>query len=777
MTARYSRILAVAAALLVSVVFALGMATVLNYSKFATTLSGLLQNNVALATQPIEQSVRLSLALGLSISSMDATPALLERQVRLDSSIVAIYLSDPSGGVLYSSSPAPLATLPSAWLDAAKNAPVGKTWAVEGGAGIAGLGRVLRNSFDLPVAIVAVSYSTAGNDAVKRGLLPELISVALQVGGFTVLAGLLCLVAIGLRYRRGERLERRATWIIVLFTFAALLAVSIKSIEPFERMLLPKLEESAQQTGRMYGELILRAMSFGIRLNELVGVETVLHQELAQNPSLASISVVDPLGKSLYHVDKEGASGLGNSTLKIPLADFGAIEVEPDATFARKLVQELALDILIVLIVAFFFTLEILASIRVSASIAEGGVAACGDVRAPAFLFFLSEEISRPFLPNFVAGFAQDVTLMSKNALIGLPIMVFMLVVAVSQPWLGSISQHRGHKRLMMIGAVAAVTGYLMCALANSLYLFVFARIVCALGYSAIFVSVQGYILDRTDAGSRTAGFSLFVGAIMVATICGPSVGGILADAIGARATFCVAAGVALLALPMMIRLSGAAPLNTPIQNEKRAWSDFFRLLRNRRFMAICLCAAIPAKMLLTGCCFFLLPLYVMHIGGNQAMAGRLLMVYALLMVLITPVASRYSYDLNTRARFVLFGLLLSAGGGLLAIATQDVWPVFVLVITLGAGQAISITSQSALVADVCTREIDDFGTGYVYGIYRLVERIGNTIGPMLAGLLLTLFGFRSAIMAFGLLALCSALGFFLLLVRSGSPVSGKIRG
>ena len=74
--------------------FALGMAGVLNYSKFASTLSGLLRDNVALAMQPIEQSVNLSLALGLSISSMEATPELLERQVRVDSSIVAINLSD-----------------------------------------------------------------------------------------------------------------------------------------------------------------------------------------------------------------------------------------------------------------------------------------------------------------------------------------------------------------------------------------------------------------------------------------------------------------------------------------------------------------------------------------------------------------------------------------------------------------------------------------------------------------------------------------------------------
>ena len=755
--------------------FALGMAGVLNYSKFASTLSGLLRDNVALAMQPIEQSVNLSLALGLSIASMEATPELLERQVRVDSSIVEINLSDPAGRILYSSSPTPPAALPGAWLEAARKAPLGKLWTSESEPGVAALGKVLVNSFDLPVAIVAVSYSTVKNDAIKRGLIPDLVASALKVGGGAMLVGLAGLGWLG---RRQERAERRSTWVIVLLTLVALVAVSVDSIGPFERLLLPKLGENAQQTGRVCSELISRAMGFGLHLEELVGVEDSLQQQLAENRSLASISVVDGRGKVVYRVDREGAKGREDSVLVAPLADSGRVEVVPDATFARKLIQELALDILIVLIVALFFTLEVLASMSLAPQGGDGRLAACLDVRAPAFLFFLSEEISRPFLPNFVAGFTQGMTLISKNALIGLPIMAFMLVVAVSQPWLGSIGQRHGHKRIMMVGAAGAVVGYLMCAAATSLYWFILARVVCALGYSAIFVAVQGYILDRTDANSRTAGFSLFVGAIMVATICGPSVGGILADSIGARATFCIAAGIALLALPMMSRLSGASPQPSPVQEAKKSWADVVGLFRNRRFVAVCVGAAIPAKVLLTGCCFFLLPLYVLHIGGNQAMAGRLLMIYALLMVLITPLVSRRSHDLRTRTRFVLCGLLLSAGGGLLAMVAQDVWPVLLLVITLGAGQAISITSQSALVADVCGGEIEELGSGYVYGIYRLVERIGNTIGPMLAGLLLTLFGFRPAIMIFGLFALCSAGLFYLFLVRStAGAASGRAGG
>ena len=50
----------------------------------------------------------------------------------------------------------------------------------------------------------------------------------------------------------------------------------------------------------------------------------------------------------------------------------------------------------------------------------------------------------------------------------------------------------------------------------------------CALGYAMVFVAAQGYVLDRTGQQNRAQGFALFIGAIMVATVCGPSIGGIL---------------------------------------------------------------------------------------------------------------------------------------------------------------------------------------------------------------------------------------------------------
>ena len=64
-----------------------------------------------------------------------------------------------------------------------------------------------------------------------------------------------------------------------------------------------------------------------------------------------------------------------------------------------------------------------------------------------------------------------------------------------------------------------------------------------------VFVSAQGYILDQSTPRDRAKSFALFIGAIMVATVCGPSIGGILADNIGFRWSFGVAATLAALSI------------------------------------------------------------------------------------------------------------------------------------------------------------------------------------------------------------------------------------
>ena len=85
-----------------------------------------------------------------------------------------------------------------------------------------------------------------------------------------------------------------------------------------------------------------------------------------------------------------------------------------------------------------------------------------------------------------------------------------------------------------------------------------------------------------------------------------------------------------------------------------------------------------------------------------------------------------------------------------LVLFGADVGWVFLAVILVGGGQSMSISAQSALVSEHCETEIARLGDGVVYGVYRLLERIGNAAGPLIAAALVLGFGYQTSFVAIG---------------------------
>jgi MFS family permease len=384
-------------------------------------------------------------------------------------------------------------------------------------------------------------------------------------------------------------------------------------------------------------------------------------------------------------------------------------------------------------------------------------------IRAPLFAFILAEELTRSYLPSYVNQLIVAIPGISPQVVIGLPIMLFMLIVAIGQPYLGTWSEKVGRRKAMLVGAIVATIGFTGTALAYNLYDLLVWRSLCALGYAMVFVAAQGYVLDRTGQENRAQGFALFIGAIMVATVCGPSIGGILADNIGYRLSFGVSAVMSLVSILAIARLPTMEikAMSTAVRPTRGPrMREILALLVNRRFMTLTGLAAMPAKIILTGVCFYLVPLYIVSIGNTSAMAGRMLMVYAVMMVLIVPLSASLSDATLRRDRYVSIGLVISGLSGLLLLLSDSFLVLFGVVFLLGLGQALSIAAQSALVAEHCTEEIRIYGHDAVYGVYRLLERLGNALGPLIASLLVIFWGYQGAFVALSAFVLFCGVAF-----------------
>lgn len=391
-------------------------------------------------------------------------------------------------------------------------------------------------------------------------------------------------------------------------------------------------------------------------------------------------------------------------------------------------------------------------------------------VRPALFLFMLAEELTRPFLPRFAQslgtgnGIAPDVAA-------SLPIVAFMAVVALCQVPFAGLSERLGRRSGFLVGALLAAAGYALSAVSPYYGVFIAARVATAIGYALVFVSAQGHVVDHSAGAARAAALAVFVRAIMVASLCGPPIGGVIADRLGAWAAFSTSCGLALVALAVAgLTLPGR--LKQAQAGAGIGWADLKEAARAPGLMALLFGCAFPAKFLFAALCFLLVPLELQAQGYSAAAIGRFQMIYPIIMVVAVPFFAALADKYEMRQGFVVAGALVSGITAMAVPIQPSIALIVAALVALGYGQAMSIASQSALVADTATALGGGRAAG-VLGLFRLVERSGNAAGPASAGFLLATLGFAFATAFLGTVVVAGAL-IFRLSGRGGPAVHSR---
>lgn len=372
--------------------------------------------------------------------------------------------------------------------------------------------------------------------------------------------------------------------------------------------------------------------------------------------------------------------------------------------------------------------------------------------RAAAFLFVLAEELLRPFLPLYIEGVTQNAATIDAATLIAIPMSAFLLTTALAGPFVASWSDRVGRRRSFLIGAAVSSVSLVGAAFAVGFADLVVWRALAGIGYAMTFAACQGHVIDKTSEADRTRGLSVFVGGIFGANVCGPALGGILAVRIGYDATILTAAGIAAASAILAYYVMGDRPRQAP--KNKRSFSIFkagAACAANPRFLAILVLAAIPAKMLLTGFLFFIVPIMLRDVGVNESSTGRLAMLYGIAALLLMPVFAQLCDRFRAHGVMVGVGALVSGIGLIPLLFSASLMTVAGAILALGAGQAMSISAQASLLTIVGRSEIGEYGSGPVLGSFRMTERLGSAAGPLVAALIAQYYGYVNTAAIFGL--------------------------
>ncbi|WP_028299904.1 MFS transporter [Oceanospirillum beijerinckii] len=373
------------------------------------------------------------------------------------------------------------------------------------------------------------------------------------------------------------------------------------------------------------------------------------------------------------------------------------------------------------------------------------------DARIPLFVFAFAEELQKSFMPLFVAEFYEPNPWFSKDIVMGLPISVFMFVIAAATPFAGSWVDRWGNKRLFFWGLIPALAGYLGCAFASNVYDIIFWRGVTALGYAIITISCQGYIAAIVSSDNRAKGMAIFVGVLMTATMCGTALGGIIADRIGYQPVFLLSAFLAAFAgvLAWMMLSSDIDKDSKKSDKKAGASGGAMALFRNTQFAFIVLFCAIPAKIILTGFLYYMVPLYLVSLDASQSEIGRIMMVYSLVIIPLSPLASRFADYSGQMKQLVVLGTILS-GIILISLYGEDSVARMLLAVAL-MGVAHSILKAPLIAAAMEAAEATpEVGRTTALGLLRTSERIGSVLGPVMVASLLVVYSFAEAMAIVG---------------------------
>jgi MFS family permease len=383
-------------------------------------------------------------------------------------------------------------------------------------------------------------------------------------------------------------------------------------------------------------------------------------------------------------------------------------------------------------------------------------------IRWPFFLVIFSESLSLSFFPTFVGHFHDTLFGLPRDILIGLPITLFMLVWTVSMPYSGTWCDKIGYRRAFGFGAMMTTIGLVLTAFSAGLSDLLIWRSLTAVGYGTVYVTTQAFIINKSPASERTRGNAMFQTSFFAGSLSGAAIGGILVDRLGYQLTFLLSGTLSLLSALYVIWFLAPGVSNTI--KRKFALIDVGTAIRNREFGIITILAAIPAKIALAGFLYYSMPIYLKGLGFSQSLTGRVMMVYGLSIILVAPIVAKLADQRTDRLQFVVIGGFIAA----LAMAVPDVFQgttgVILSMIGLGVGHAICVSAQMTLINDRCGVLVEEVGQASTIAIFRLIERTGSILGPIIFGTLITFssYSYTFAIMAIFSMLSTSIIAFFL---------------
>ncbi len=601
----------------------------------------------------------------------------------------------------------------------------------------------------------------------------------LIVGGIAAAVLLLILLRTQIVDAQTGKLRTRQLLTAVLLVIGgAQIVLTVLAIRESQPVYLTTVARNHQLVGQLVQDNINKVVAKGVPYGGLSGVDSWMNSIPIALPEVESIVLTDETGVPLYSTSRSDGRDNASYLAQLNAANVSKTKLAKDSSgmsaqavvalsqaYIQSRSRAIIIDAITLLVTTILFSVEIVLFLGIffhqqalaasaKAHVADATATSADEtaiVRPLAFMFFLAASMSASFLPIILKG-VDPIFGLPENIFLGLPLTVELLASIASTMATGVILDKKGWRPPFMVGLLVISLGTLLSAISSTTAMLLLSRLVVGVGYGFSWMALRGFVAYAKTEEGQTMGFASLNSGIYAGINCGVILGALLIDRLAYSGIFWMSLALFVVATGFALAFTSNRAPPDHLKDALPTAGTESTLFGDSRVLIFFAAVAIPTAI----CLMFLnyyVPVYARTIGLSAGDVGRLFLLYGLCVVYLGPVLSRtviqkYSFKLSTGASFALVIVGLLAFGFFPSLLTCTF-----AVLMLGLSDGMGLVAQNNYFLSLPS--VKQFGVGKSMGIFSIVRKVGQTLGPLvLAWLtLVTLgIGWMAVVMALALL-------------------------
>ncbi len=584
---------------------------------------------------------------------------------------------------------------------------------------------------------------------------------------FVLVAFLSLLFPVQIYLVKRIKIQHPKLWISICYSISTLLVTLLVGFSLI-RIYNHAIEEKTQNLTNSLTHKLSYVKKLGLDMERFTGIDRLLGAYRELNPEISLIELKENHRRIARAVTGDLKNQNGYVRHTQAFKDLN-ITVWVDKTFVYKKMWTSSKNFLILLVASFFMSALFLnlmftftrAKPReqpMSTGEKEKNLAL---IKPVFFLGVFIEGLFASFLPQYFESLTQG----NGSFLFTLFFISYGIVLVPA----AAHCQKHGEKPMLVWSVTFIGITSLAMAFSTNLTLMSLVRLAAGICQGTLFMAVQSYILKSSPVGKKTQSMAILIIQYNGGRIAGTALGALAVNYLAPSGVFVVGAFLSVFLIAYAIWF---VPRLDPVKTEpvppgqakpEPAPSDQAKpepgfmtnvkvVFKDMEHLKTSFLVGVNAKLVMIGVISFSLPLIMERRGFNSEDIGFMLMLYSA-GVLVSSLYSSRLADITGNTKKILFrgnqgsglGLCLMGLMGLPALSIA--WSGAVLSMgTLILGLAHGFIAAPITTHISGTKTAAILGAGPSISVFRLFERAGNILGPIILGQLLMIHQYNPGV-------------------------------